>query len=168
MDIEKLPKGLGTIWPDDEKQAPITAYFTPPRKKNYPVKWLVVWQDESEIGVGLMEQAKINDMTAADFRVRDYLLATIGIGNYVYVNQREIARELKLNKSTVNEAIKHLVQFGILIPGPKSGRSNTYMITPAFCFSGNLGTGVRERNEAIKDGKARIHKFSQSSLIESE
>ena len=45
----EYPKGRATIWPEDNAQAPVTAYFTPPKTKNYPVKWLLLWQDESDI-----------------------------------------------------------------------------------------------------------------------
>lgn len=157
------PSGLGTIFPDDEKQLPIQAYFTPPTKKKYNLNWIVLWQNPSEIGVGLMEQAEAENMTLSDYRVRDFLLGTIGIGNYVFVNQREVSRRLNLNKSTVNESIKRLIKLGILLIGPKSGRSNTYMINPAFCFAGGLNQGIQERNRIIKDSKAKIHKFSESN-----
>lgn len=149
----EYPKGLGTIWPEDEAQAPITAYFTPPKKKNYPIRWLIFWQDESEIGVSMVEQAKSAKMTLTDYRVRDFLMGTIGIGNYVFVNQSEVARELNIHRVTVVESIKRLCTMGILIKGPKSGRSNTYMVSPAFCFAGGLGNGIKARKEAIKKAK---------------
>lgn len=153
------PTGLATIFPDDEKQTPIQAYFTPPHDKKYNINWIVLWQNSSEIGVGLMEQAESENMTLSDYRVRDFLLGTIGIGNYVFVNQREVSRKLNLNKSTVNESIKRLINLGILLVGPKSGRSNTYMINPAFCFSGSLSNGIKARKEAIKNG-AKIIDFN--------
>lgn len=164
MEPITYPKGQGTIIPDDESQAPVTAYFTPPKKKNYPVEWVVVWKDESEIGVSMVEQAKCEKMTLADYRVRDYLMGTIGIGNFVFVNQAEVARELNLHKVTVCESIKRLCEMQILVKGPKSGRSNTYMVSPAFCFSGGLGDGVRQRKEVIKKGKL-IHLVSQKDKI---
>jgi len=155
----EYPKGLGTIWPEDEAQAPVTAYFTPPRKKNYPVKWLLLWQDESEIGVSMVEQAKSAKMTLTDYRVRDFLMGTIGLGNFVFVNQAEVARELNVHRVTVVESIKRLCALQILVKGPKSGRSNTYMVSPAFCFAGGLGNGIKERTETIKQGKAKVIPF---------
>jgi len=153
------PKGLGTIWPDDEAQAPVTAYFTPPRKKNYPVKWLLLWQDESDIGVSMSEQAKRGILTQTDYRVRDFLMGTIGLGNFVFVNQTEVARELNVHKVTVCESIKRLCDMQILVKGPKSGRSNTYMVNPAFCFAGGLGNGIQQRADTIKRGKATVLQF---------
>lgn len=154
MDSDFL-KGLATVFPDDETQSPTTVYFQPPQKKNYPLKWFTIWQDESEIGVSMTEQAKSCKMTLSDYRVRDFLMGTIGLGNYVYVNQSEVARELKLHKVTVCESIKRLCEFNILVKGPKSGRSCTYMVSPAFCFAGNLGHGVKERKATILQFKPK-------------
>lgn len=152
------PNGKATVWPEDSQQPPITAYFTPPKAKNYPVTWLLLWQDESQIGVSMTEQAKNGLLTQTDYRVRDYLMGTIGLGNYVFVNQAEVARELNIHRISVVNSIKHLCDMNILIKGPKSGRSNTYMVNPAFCFSGNLGKGIQKRKEVIK---GKVLQFSQ-------
>lgn len=153
-------KGRASVWPEDEAQAPITAYFTPPKKKNYPIHWITVWQDSSNIGVSMTEQAKMEKpLTQTEYRVRDYLMGTIGIGNFVYVNQAEVGRELRLTPANVCNAIKRLIALGILIKGPKSGRSNTYMVSPAFCFAGGLGNGIKARHETIKQHKAKVIPF---------
>ena len=159
---DRYVSGLATVCPEDIEQSPITAYFVPPIKKKYPVEWLTFWKTSSNIGVGLMEQAVAENLTLSDYRIRDYLIGSIGIGNYVFVNQREVARNLNLNKSTVNESIKRLLSLEILIAGPKSGRSNTYMVNPALCFFGSLNDGVKARREAIKHSKAKIIKFDHN------
>jgi hypothetical protein len=161
----EYPKGLGTIWPEDEAQKPVTAYFTPPKEKNYPVKWLLLWQDESEIGVSMVEQAKSAEMTLTDYRVRDFLMGTIGLGNFVFVNQAEVARGLNVHRISVVRSIKRLCDMQILVRGPKSGRSNTYMVNPAFCFAGSLGKGVKERTATIKQGRAKAIPFKQEEQL---
>lgn len=154
------PHGLATIVPESETQAPMQAYFTPPKAKNYPARWLLLWQDESEVGLSMTEQAKMEKpLTQTEYRVRDYIMGTIGIGNFVYVNQAEVARELRLDRAKVCHAIKRLISLGILICGPKSGRSNTYMVSPVFCFSGGLGHGIKERRAAI--GRAKVTPFQK-------
>lgn len=154
--------GLATVWPNDSSQPPQNVYFVPPTKKDYRVKWLTLWQESSEIGVGIMEQAENDVLTKTEYRVRDWLLGTIGIGNFCYVNQAEMARRLNIERATASRAIKRLIKLNILIPGPKSGRNNTYQISPAFCFFGKIGNGVKERNKVIKNEKAKILEFSQS------
>jgi len=105
----------------------------------------------------MTEQAKMEKpLTQTEYRVRDMLIGTIGLGNYVYVNQAELARELRIQRADASRAIKRLIELGILLQGPKSGRSNTYMVNPAFCFSGGLGNGIKARRDIIK---AKIHEF---------
>lgn len=145
-------KGLATVWPDDEQQTPITAYFTPPPKRKYDAKWVLLWQDET--GMSMQEQAKMErPLTQTEYRVRDWIIGEIGIGNYVYVNQSEVGRQLNVAQPHVSAAIKRLVELQILLQGPKSGRSNTYMVNPAFCFSGGLGNGIKARKEVQQQGK---------------
>lgn len=162
MDQTKPLFGLATAFPEDSDQLPQIVYFQPPKKKVYQSRWLLLWQDESEIGISIMEQAKSNEMTLSDYRVRDYLLATIGIGNMVMVNQREIGRELGLDKSTIFRSIKRLESFGILMRGTKNGKACTFMISPAFCFSGNLKNGIKARKDIIDNYKAKIIKFNNN------
>lgn len=161
---EDIPEGPVTIWPDNPKIAPFEAYLHPASKPkhNYNIKWAVIWLENSEIGAGILEQAKLEEMTLSDYRVRDYLIGTIGIGNYVLVNKSEIGRELNLHRVTVCESIKRLCNLAILIEGPKNGRSSTYMISPAFCFSGGLGNGIKARTEIIKSTKAKLIDFNLS------
>lgn len=159
-------KGLASVWPEEEAQSPQTVYFQPPKNRNYNARWLLLWQDGSDIGVSMTEQAEMEKpLTQTEYRVRDWLMGTIGIGNFVYVNQAEMARKLRVHRISVVNAIKRLLELEILVQGPKSGRSNTYMVNPAFCFAGALGQGIKQRRDAIQKGKAKIVQFEQGSLI---
>ena len=161
MGDRRYVKGLASVWPADDGQAPIQAYFTPPQKKSYNAQWLLLWQDET--GMSMQEQAKMErPLTQTEYRVRDWIIGEIGIGNYVYINQSEVGRELKITRSHVSEAIKRLIELEILLQGPKSGRSNTYMVNPAFCFSGRLSNGIKARKEAINNIKAKIYNFKEN------
>lgn len=171
MEQEKQLNGLATVWPEEEGQAPQTVYFQPPKKKKYPVEWLNLWQNV-DTGVSMTEQAEMEKpLTQTEYRVRDWLMGTIGIGNYVYVNQAEMCRRLRIDKKNASIAIKRLIELGILLRGPKSGRNNTYMVSPAFCFKGSLGEGVQVVNQAAKEHKkAKILQFQpllqkQGSLV---
>lgn len=170
MPIEYL-KGRATVWPEEDGQAPQTVYFQPPKNRKYEARWLLLWQDGSDIGVSIMEQAEMEKpLTQTEYRVRDWIMGTIGIGNYVHVNQAEMARRLRIERATASRAIKRLIELQILIEGPKSGKSNTYMVNPAFCFAGGLGHGIRKRKEAIQEGKAKRIPFKeqqQGSLLDS-
>lgn len=155
--------GSATVLPADPEQMPRDVYFLLDRKKKCPVQWLTLWQDASEIGVSIMEQAESDVLTKTEYRVRDWLLGTIGIGNFCYVNQSEMARRLNIERATASRAIKKLIDLNILIPGPKSGKNNTYQISPAFCFFGKLTDGVKARNDIIRQEQAKILKFDKNS-----
>lgn len=155
--------GFASVFPEDENQSPQTVYFIPPKTRKYPLNWLLLWQTSSDIGVSLMEQAcSEKPLTQVEYRVRDYLLGTIGVGNMVYVNQAEIARQLNIRAASVCNAIKELVRRKIVILGPKSGKNNTYMISPAFCFSGSLQNGITSRKLTIKNEKSNILYFDKN------
>lgn len=156
----KYPKGLATVWPKDEETAPLQAYFNPPKEKRYPVQWLSLWQDV-DTGVTMTEQAEmLKPLTQTEYRVRDWIMGTIGIGNYVYVNQAEMARRLRIDRKNASMAIKRLIEEGILLQGPKSGKSNTYMVSPAFCFKGSLVEGQQQVVKAAKEHKkAKVIQF---------
>lgn len=165
-------KGKATVWPEDEKQFPQTVYFVPPKTQKYDASWLILWQDRSDIGVSMVEQAEMeNPLSQSEYRVRDWLLGTIGIGHCVHVNQSEVARALRMHPVTVCNAIKRLLELGILLPGPKSGRCNTYTVNPAFCFQGKIGVGVKERRAKIiefKKEQEEKRQLVQNNMIDGQ
>ena len=102
------------------------------------------------------EQAKMDKpLTQTEYRVRDLIMSIIGIGNMVHINQSDVGRQLRLHRNEVSKAVKRLVDLGILVKGPTSGRSKTYMVTPAFCFAGGLGRGIQARKETIQETKSK-------------
>ena len=158
----KYLKGRATVWPEDSAQPPQTVYFQPPKSRKYDTRWLLLWQDGSDIGVSMTEQAEMEKpLTQTEYRVRDWIMGTIGIGNYVHVNQAEMARRLRIDRKNASRAIKRLIELQILIEGPKSGKSCTYMVNPAFCFAGGLGYGIQQRRETIREGKAKVIQFQE-------
>ena len=107
----------------------------------------------------MTEQGEMDFLTQAESRVGVWVMGTCGMGNYVHVNQAERAGGWRIERATASRAIKRLIELGILIQGPKSGRSNTYMVSPAFCFAGGLGNGIKARHETIKQHKAKVIPF---------
>ena len=89
----------------------------------------------------MYEQAKSGNLTLTDYRVRDYMFCKCDIENYVHFNQSEAARTLHIAQPHISMSIKHLVELGIILEGPKAGKFNTYRINPAVAFSGSLSNG---------------------------
>ena len=166
--------GRGTFWPDKEGEPP-TSILVVPRNRQYQIQWLTLWQDV-ETGVTLMEQARMErPLTQTEYRVRDMLLGSIGLGNWAIVNQAEIARQLRVHRPDVSSAIKRLIELGIVIQGEKMGRNCQYMISPAFCFKGSLPEGQKLARQAEKEHKAakvipfqgeQVPSRKQGSLLE--
>ena len=155
MADNNLPKGLATLWPDGAGQQPATVWVSAPKKpRKYKAKWLLLWQESSSVGLSMVELAESNALSQTEWRVLAWIMAQIGIGNHVTVNQREVCRRLHIDKKNASDAVNRLVELGILCKGPKAGRSYTFTVSMAFCSAGELGASIKERKAIIK-GKGK-------------
>ncbi|EBF7359599.1 hypothetical protein J5048_004863 [Salmonella enterica] len=80
------------------------------------------------------------------------LLADLDYENYIQVAQVDISESLAMKKSAVSRAIRHLLEFGIILEGPKIGRSKTYRLNPQFGWKGT----VTNHKKALKNGLSVI------------
>jgi hypothetical protein len=85
-------------------------------------------------------------------RVLMMLLVELDYENYMQVAQIEIAESLKMHKQHVSRAIKNLIQIGVLLDGPKIGRSKSYRLNPQFGWKGS----VTNHKKALKHGLSVI------------
>lgn len=81
------------------------------------------------------------------------LLADLDYENYIQVAQVDISESLAMKKSAVSRAIRHLLEFGIILEGPKIGRSKTYRLNPQFGWKGT----VTNHKKALKNGLSVIN-----------
>jgi len=93
-----------------------------------------------------------NELNHDQMRVLMALLAELDYENYIQVAQIEIAEALNMQKSHVSRAVKNLIDFGVILEGPKIGRSKTYRLNPQF---GWKGTAVNHKR-ALKNGMSVI------------
>lgn len=91
--------------------------------------------------------AKDREITMDSRRVLDYLMGNLGFENYVALPQRQIAEDLAMQKANVSRAIKLLVDKGILIEGPKLGRTHTYRLSNLFGWKGSVKNLSKVRNQ---------------------
>ena len=156
--MEEICRGRGTFLSDDDDKSPVSVFVTP-KNRTYQVDWIPIWQGV-KTGVTLMEQAQNEKpLTQTEYRVRDMLLGSIGLGNWAIVNQAEIARRIRVNRADVSKAIKRLRELGSVLQGGQLGRNNQYRISPAFCFKGSIGEGQKLVKEAIKQHKTKVIPF---------
>ncbi|MCU4295776.1 helix-turn-helix domain-containing protein [Brevibacterium permense] len=80
------------------------------------------------------------------------LLADLDYENYILVAQIDIAESLGMKKPNVSKAVKNLIEFGIILEGPKIGRSKTYRLNPQFGWKGT----VSNHKKALKNGLSVI------------
>jgi DNA-binding IclR family transcriptional regulator len=74
------------------------------------------------------------------------------------VNQVELAKRLKMQRTNVNRAIKRLVALEVLIEGPKTGPLRTYRLNPSF---GWKGSAKNHQNVVKLDQKKKTSKASK-------
>ena len=76
-----------------------------------------------------------NELNHDQMRVLMALLAELDYENYIQVAQIDIAEALTMQKTNVSRAVKNLIDFGIILEGPKIGRSKTNRLNPQFCWT---------------------------------
>jgi DNA-binding MarR family transcriptional regulator len=99
---------------------------------------------------GFIEMAKDREMTGETCRVLFYLLGKMDFENYVRVTQGDAAAALGLQKTNVSRAVKTLCDKGILLKGPKAGRSATYRLNSAYGWKGKVKNFESERRQRFK------------------
>jgi DNA-binding transcriptional ArsR family regulator len=85
-----------------------------------------------------------------------YLDARLNFRNLIQVQQSEIATALKMPKQNVNRAIKKLEELGIIIRGPKVGKSSSWRLNPNAGWKGRvkeLRPAIEQHNQQGKEGK---------------
>ncbi len=92
----------------------------------------------------LRELAERQDVTGETFRVFIYLNSRLDFENLFMVPQQEIADDLKMKRQNVNRAIRKLEDLGIILRGPKVGRSSAWRLNPNAGWKGKIAHLKRE------------------------
>ena len=104
-----------------------------------------------------MNQASLlilaNSLTGEQLRVLLALLSDLDYENYIQVAQSDIASNLHMQKTHVSRAIKALLDLGVILEGPKVGRSKTYRLNEQFGWKGS----VPNHKKALKNGLSVIN-----------
>lgn len=72
------------------------------------------------------------NLKGSDFRVLMKLLKHLNYKNFTQIEQIEIGEALAMRKQNVNRAINRLIKVGILLKGPRVGKSCTYRLNSHF------------------------------------
>jgi biotin operon repressor len=121
----------------------VLGMFFPKRQNGFRDGWIAMAQH------ALMELAKAN-LGQQTTRVLFALLAKLDFENYLLVSQAEIASELDMKRPNVSEAITSLVTLGVLLKGPKAGRSVTYRLNPQYGWKGSAQNHQKALTDRMK------------------
>ena len=115
--------------------------YCPPKLNAYSNGWIMSSQDALKL------LAQDTDLTKYTLRVFLRICADLDFENWIYISQKDIVNELAISKGNVSTAIKQLINKGILLKGPKIGRSFGYRLNPDYGWKGK----VKNLNEYRKE-----------------
>lgn len=91
-------------------------------------------------------------LTGEQFKVLMMLLASLDYENFIQVAQADIAEKLEMQKTNISRSVKRLINLGVIIEGPKIGKSKSYRLNPHFGWKGS----VSNHKKALKHGLSVI------------
>jgi len=107
------------------------------------IKWRENWfMGIQEAFIALAKDKEIRGRTRS---VLDYLFGKLGFENYICITQQEISDELGIAKSNISSSIKILLEKGIILPGPKLGRTSAYRLNSGYGWRGNIKNLSKDR-----------------------
>ncbi len=107
----------------------------------YATGWLMNNQKALEL------LSKEKDFKGETLRVLLFLMSRLDFENLIEVSKIEISKELDIHRVNVSKAFKQLINKGILLEGPKVGRSFAYRLNPDYGWKGK----VKNLNEYRKE-----------------
>ena len=78
------------------------------------------------------------ELKGETYRVLLLLLSLLDFENWIQVTQKEISETLEMRKSQVSRAVNVLEEKGIVLKGPKVGRSYAFRLNPHFGWKGDV------------------------------
>jgi len=115
-----------------------------PYRPKFRAGWFMLFQDT------LIEIAKDREMTGETCRVLFYFFSRLDFENYIHITQSDAAAALGLQKTHVSRAVKTLCDKGIILKGPKVGRSATYRLNSNYGWKGKVKNFESERRQRFK------------------
>jgi hypothetical protein len=103
--------------------------------------WFMVFQD------AFTELAKDRELWGQPTAVLHFLMGKLDFENHILVQQVEIASALNLPKTRVSEAMKKLVDKGVILKGPKIGRTASYKLNINYGWKGKVVNFKKEQGK---------------------
>ena len=97
---------------------------------------------------GVQQLATDRRLVGTDLRVFLYLLSCLEWDNHIRCVQKDMGLELGISRQSVWRAMQRLVEYGILLPGPRFGHHPTYRLNTAIAYYGPLSRRRKARQQA--------------------
>jgi predicted transcriptional regulator len=99
-----------------------------------------------------------------------FLMARLDFENWIQVTQQEISEKISIKKSNVSRAIALLENKGIILRGPKAGRSYAFRLNPYYGWKGKVRNlndyrnkeDDQERRETLRNHLKAVETPTQS------
>lgn len=151
---------VGHITDDGEiVEGAVLGMFFPKRRNGFGRGWVAMAQP------ALMALARSN-LGQQDWRVLAAVLGRLDFENYILLNQAEIASEIGMQRTHVNSSIRRLEEIGVLVRGPKAGRSSTFRLDPTFGWKGSAKGHKKALQERMKVAGLSVIKGDPSTDAE--
>jgi DNA-binding MarR family transcriptional regulator len=115
-----------------------------PQRQRFREAFVMVWQE------GLRRLAEDGELTGRHWRVLAFLMAKLDYENYIHLAQADIARGVRIDKADVSRAIRDFVERGIVVQGPRVGKSYTYRMSLDLGWKGRVKSFQDERRRRLK------------------
>ena len=131
------------------------------KKNPYSTGWIMNSQEALEL------LATDEDLTKEAFRVLIFLMARLDFENWIQITQKDIAEKLNIHKQNISRAISLLEFKGIILRGPKIGRSNAFRLNPNFGWKGKVKNlddyRTKEDEQSIKQQRKKTLKLDKNN-----
>ena len=129
------------------------------------VKAKVKWHEDFFMGFqqAFASVARDRDMNFDMVRVWMEMLSRISFENWVTVPQIEIAASLGMQKTNVSRAIRKLIGKGLILKGPKIGRTSAYKLNSNYAWKGKTSNLSKDRMGQLKDFYSEAEKRQGTS-----
>ena len=102
------------------------------KQNPYSTGWVMNSQEALEL------LASDKDLTKESLRVLMFLMARLDFENWIQITQKEISEKLGIKKPNISKAVLLLEEKGIILRGPKLGRSSAFRLNPYFGWKGKV------------------------------
>lgn len=113
----------------------------------------IKWRENWFMGIqeAFIALAKDKEITGRPRRVLDYLFGKLGFENYICITQQEVSEELGIAKTHISASIKILMDKGIILKGPKLGRTTAYRLNSEYGWRGKVKNLSKDRQGERRD-----------------